>query len=110
MPTGEAAIDRARKIDRGYALDFPDGALEFVHSGSVGGPDQVGGLHYGTTYLYFRLIRPDGRTGAWRRPLARSWAKAVEAAGRYGSAVAAYAALIDEPDDLIGPPASPPPP
>lgn len=35
---------------------LPDGTtIELTRSGAVTGPDQIGGQHYGTSYLYYRV-------------------------------------------------------
>lgn len=46
---------------------YPDGTLELRSSGAVTGPDQVGGQHYGTSYLYARL-----NDGPWHPVTSRS--------------------------------------
>lgn len=41
---------------------LPDGhVVEVIMCGAVNGPDQVGGLHYGTSYPYYRVD-----SGAWK--------------------------------------------
>lgn len=52
---------------------YDDGILELKYSGAVNGPDQVGGLHYGTSFLYARL-----GDAPWKRVTSRSLHKATE--------------------------------
>lgn len=96
------AMDQLVKADRGWHLTFPDGVIEFVQSSAVTGPDQVGGQHFGTSYLYARLVRLDGTNGPWRRPWARSLPKSVMEARHWGSAAVALSAIC-EPEEHASP-------
>lgn len=66
----EGDPDVAKVIERIEFSDDPNDAVEVTASGAVTGPDQEGGQHFGTTYLYVRLPG-----GPWRRPEVRSKAE-----------------------------------
>lgn len=95
------AFARVRKTERGHALDYPDGSVEFVGTNAVTGPDQVGGQNFGMSYLYVRFVRPDGSVGPWRRSICRGLASSLMEASHWGSCYVA-ASAVSEPESEAG--------
>lgn len=78
-------------------IDYPDGSsLEIAVSGNVNGPDQVGGLHHGTSYIYLRI---PGRE--WRKSFHRSRHRTRIAAEACKNAVEAYVCVGESSDGRV---------
>lgn len=70
---------------------YDDGILELKGSCAVNGPSQVGGLHYGMSYLYARLAG-----GAWKLVTSRSLHKTTELCEAAENAAEAFEAITSD--------------
>lgn len=94
--TASEAMGRVRRDGRSYFLDLRDGSIEFRHSSYPGGPEHERGQHFGTSYLWVRMVHPSGLVSHWARSGSRSLAGAVMDAIRSESATAFLDGLYAE--------------